>query len=182
MLGMVFTEFIELVEEKFSPEVADAMLTEAGAPHGGAYTAVGYYPFDEMAGMVGILARRTGVAADELLRQFGHHLLGRFSQGHGALFARHAGLFDFVASIDGGIHVEVRKLYDRATLPRFSVLGGDDRTMRLLYQSPRGLDALAQGLLEASAAHFGDPCRITSEPYDGPEGPGTVFLLERQAA
>ena len=40
MLGFVVTEFIELVEDKFSPEMADAVITDAAPPHGGAYTAV----------------------------------------------------------------------------------------------------------------------------------------------
>ena len=36
MLGLVFTEFVELVEDKFSPEIADAVIDEVAAPHGGA--------------------------------------------------------------------------------------------------------------------------------------------------
>ena len=47
MLGLVFTEFVELVETKFSPETADAVLDEVAAPHGGAYTAVRYHPHEE---------------------------------------------------------------------------------------------------------------------------------------
>ena len=41
MLGMVFTELVEMVENRFSPELADAVLQEAAPGHGGAYTAVG---------------------------------------------------------------------------------------------------------------------------------------------
>lgn len=179
MLGMVFTEFVELVEERFSPEVADAVIQDVATPHGGAYTAVGYYPHEEMLAMVGALSKRTGVAAPDLVKAFGHHLLNRFTQGHGEMFARSSNLFDFVASIDGHIHVEVHKLYDRAALPRFKVLSRTPTTMTLLYQSVRQMEMLALGLLEGAALHYGESCSITHTPYSGPEGEGTLFTLDK---
>lgn len=182
MLGLVFTEFVELVEEKFSPEVADAVLTEVAPANGGAYTAVGYYPHEEMVGMVVALSGRTGVPVPDLIKGFGGHLLGRFAQAHAPMFARHDNFFDFVASIDGEIHVEVRKLYDRAALPRFSVVSRDASVMKLLYQSPRALELLAQGLLEAAAAHYGESVDVSHEACDGPAGAGVLFTLARRGA
>jgi len=179
MLGMVFTEFVELVEERFSPALADAVLQDVASPHGGAYTAVGYYPHEEMLAMVGALSTRTGVAAPELVKAFGHHLLTRFTQGHGEMFARSTNLFDFVVSIDGHIHVEVHKLYDRATLPRFKVMSRTLTTMTLLYQSSRHLEMLAQGLLEGAAQHYREDCRITHAPYRGDQGDGVLFTLDK---
>lgn len=181
MLGLVFTEFIELVEDKYSPEIADAVIDEVAAPHGGAYTAVGYYPHEEMVAMVGALARQTGVPAPDLVRSFGGHLLHRFAAAHGDMFARHGKLFDFVASIHDEIHVEVRKLYDQAALPSFTVLSRDDRELRLLYQSPRAMEQLAQGLLEQAAVHYGEPCDISHAPYDGPQGAGVLFTLVKRS-
>ena len=181
MLGLVFTEFVELVEDKFSPEIADAVIDEVAAPHGGAYTAVGYYPHEEMMTMVGSLSRQTGVPAPDLVRTFGGHLLHRFAAAHGDMFARHGNLFDFVASVHDEIHVEVRKLYDQAALPSFTVLSRDDRELRLLYQSPRAMEQLAQGLLEQAAVHYGEPCDIRHAPHDGPQGAGVLFTLVKRA-
>ncbi|OYU90333.1 MAG: hypothetical protein CFE45_23865 [Burkholderiales bacterium PBB5] len=181
MLGLVFTEFVELVEDKFSPEVADAVLQDVAAPHGGAYTAVGYYPHGEMVAMVGALSARTGVLASDLLKTFGGHLLERFTQAHGGMFARHATLFDLLSAIDGEIHVEVRKLYAQAALPRFAVLSRDERCLGLLYQSPRRMEDLALGLMAAAARHYGEPCRISHSTYSGPEGDGTLFTGEKVA-
>jgi Haem-NO-binding len=179
MLGMVFTEFVELVEERFSPALADAVLQDVAPPHGGAYTAVGYYPHEEMLALVGALSARTGVAAPELVKAFGHHLLTRFTQGHGEMFARSTNLFDFVASIDGHIHVEVHKLYDKATLPRFTVLSRTPTTMTLLYQSSRHMEMLAQGLLEGAAQHYGEDCRITHAPFSCGLDEGVLFTLDK---
>lgn len=177
MLGMVFTEFVELVEEKFSPAMADAVLQDVAPPHGGAYTAVGYYPQEEIVAMVVALSQRTGVPVPDLIKAFGGHLLMRFTQLHPAMFKRCPTLFDLVASIDGHIHVEVHKLYDQATLPRFTVLTRSARQMTLLYQSPRHMEMLAQGLLEGVAEHYQQACQVSHAPYKGPEGDGVLFTL-----
>jgi hypothetical protein len=36
MKGMVFTEFVEMVESKFSPEIADQMIVNANVESGAA--------------------------------------------------------------------------------------------------------------------------------------------------
>jgi len=36
--GIVFTEFLDMVEDRFTPEVADRMITAAAVPSDGAYT------------------------------------------------------------------------------------------------------------------------------------------------
>lgn len=182
MLGLVFTEFIEMVEERFSPELADELIDAVGADHGGAYTAVGYYPHQEIVAMVGALSERTGVPVADLVRAFGRHLLGRFALGHPELFARHASLFDFLAAVDGQIHVHVHKLYEKAALPRFRVLARDDRRLQLLYESARSMEALAAGLIDGAADHYGEPVRIAQAPWAEQERRGTLFTIERTAA
>ena len=52
MLGIVFTEFMEMVEERFSPEVLDRIMEQAAPANQGAYTAVGYYPHEEILALV----------------------------------------------------------------------------------------------------------------------------------
>lgn len=48
MKGMIFTEFLEMVEEKFSMEMVDQILSESDLPSGGIYTSVGNYPHTEI--------------------------------------------------------------------------------------------------------------------------------------
>lgn len=175
MLGMVFTEFVEMVETHFSPEVADAILQQAAPADGGAYTAVGYYDHAELVAMVAALSERTGIAVPDLVRVFGKHLLGRFTELYPGMFSRCGSLFDFLASIDAHIHVEVRKLYGEARLPHFDVLERSPTYLRLRYRSPRSMEALALGLLEGAAEHYGQASEISAHPEEG--GDGTVFLI-----
>ncbi len=178
MLGMVFTELIELVEEKFSPEIADQMVEAAEREGGGAYTAVGAYPAEQVGLMVARLSELTGTPAADLVRAFGRHLLTRFAQSHPNHFDRHPEVFDFLAHVDSDIHVEVKKLYTNATLPRFKVLSRDADVMHLRYTSPRRLEALAIGLIEELGAYAGQPLQVTPQPDDE----GCTFVIRKVAA
>ena len=48
MKGMIFTEFLDMVEERFGLAVADRIIEAGGSSTGGAYTAVGTYDHREM--------------------------------------------------------------------------------------------------------------------------------------
>lgn len=179
MLGMVFTELIEMVETEFSVQMADAIVQDSGLAHGGAYTAVGYYDHQELMALVQALSARSGLGVDTLVRRFGHHLMSRFALGYPTFFAGGQGLFEFLVSVDSRIHVEVRKLYPEARLPRFELVACDARSLVLRYQSPRHMVALALGLIEGAVDHFKEPCRVWSEPV--PESTDFLLHVQREA-
>jgi hypothetical protein len=181
MLGMVFTELLEMVESRFSPELADRVLQRAQLAHGGAYTAVGYYPHEEVVRIVGALSAETGLPPDALVHAFGEHLLGRFATAYPEMFAGKPTLYDFLASIDGHIHVEVHKLYPEARLPRFEVLERSATHMRLSYRSPRQMGALAEGLLQGAAAHYREPQTLTASQDDALGPDCIVFELHARS-
>lgn len=180
MKGMVFTEFLSMVETRFGLEVVDRMIETAGVPRSGAYAATGTYPHEELIHMVSALSRITGLAVPDLVQSYGRQLFEKLA-GTFPQYVRHASsAFEFIASVDEYIHVEVRRLYPDAELPRFGhTVSEDGRTMMLEYRSPRRLDALAHGLLEGALAHFNEPASITRE--DLPDGRGSLFVIRRTA-
>jgi len=52
MKGIVFNEFIEMVEDKFGEDMVDDIIDESDLPSGGAYTTVGTYDHGELVTMV----------------------------------------------------------------------------------------------------------------------------------
>ncbi|WP_397607578.1 heme NO-binding domain-containing protein [Silanimonas sp.] len=175
MLGIVFTEFMEMVEERFSPEVLDRIIEQAAPANQGAYTAVGYYPHEEIVALVVALSEQTGLPAGALVQAFGEHLFGRFTQGYASLIDGRRGTIDLLCQLDGDIHVAVRKLYPEARLPRFHVMSREGDTLHLAYESPRGMEALAQGLIVGAIRHFGESLQVDWEhgTYEG--RPVSVF-------
>lgn len=166
MLGMVFTEFVEMVEESFSPELADDLLVSANLSHGGAYTAVGYYDFSEMLTLVTLLSERTGLPVPELLETFGRYLFHRLADGHQSMMKDQTDLFQLLSHLDDHIHPEVNKLYTDAKLPSFRVVTQTDSSIELDYTSERRLEALATGLIHGAAEYFNQPVTVNVHPSE----------------
>lgn len=182
MKGMVFREFIDMVEEAFSPEVADAIIVASKLSTDGAYTTVGTYPFEEMVSLVTNLSKETNLPVPALLRHFGIHLFGRFAVMHPEYVNPKNGVFGLLRDLDSHIHREVHKLYSGAELPSFSHEDlGDDRLV-LTYSSRRNMADFALGLIEGCIAHFRETIDI--QRLDLPEdehGAHTRFTLTRTA-
>lgn len=180
MKGVVFTEFLDFVAARFGEDMVDDIIDASDLPSGGAYTAVGTYSHAEMASLGGALAARSGLPIPALLRDFGEHLSARFAKHYPAFFSRSSELFDFLESIEGHIHVEVRKLYPDAELPSFTIESRAPDRLVMLYRSPRHLEALAEGLILGSARQFGVAVRVRHEPLEASDGEGARFVIERR--
>jgi hypothetical protein len=178
MKGVVFTEFLEMVEDRFDPAMADRIIQAAHVPSGGAYTAVGTYDHGEMWSLVAALSKATETSVPDLLRGFGQHLFGRFVAGSPQFFTGVGSAFDFLENLNRVIHGEVRKLYPDAELPHFEVLERKAGRMVLLYQSARHFGDLAEGLIQGCAEHFRESLSIRRENVGADSGSRVRFILE----
>lgn len=179
MKGVIFTEFLEMVEARYSAELVEELIATCDLPSGAAYTSIGTYDYGELVALVTVLSEQTGTPAPELVRAFGRYLLQRFTVGFPVFFADVSDTFGFLDRIEGYVHSEVRKMHPDAELPSFECRRVGDHAYEMLYRSTRGLADLAHGLIEASAEHFREPIMLTSE--DLSEGARTCvrFMLRR---
>ena len=177
MKGIVFTEFIEMVEEAYSPQVADEMITSSELASNGVYTSVGTYDHSEMVQLVTQLSRLTETDVVQLLQKYGEFLFAKFVQGYPVFFEGVDTAFDLLKSIEEHIHIEVRKLYPDAELPTFEYEQPHENQLILIYRSPRGMGHFARGLINGCIHHFGQP--IDVEQIDLSDGKGNVvkFVL-----
>jgi len=181
MKGVVFTEFLEMAEARFSLRVVDRVLTEVSPPSGGQYTAVGTYPHGELVALLLELSKETGISPQALLEAFGAHLFGRFVEQQPAFFASAPDAFALLRSVEGHIHVEVKKLYPDAELPSLVCSDDGPNRMILTYRSPRRLADLAEGLIRACAKHYGEDLALERDDLSGGKGEVVRFTLTRRA-
>ncbi len=177
MKGVVFTEFLEMVEETHSADTVDDIIDACDLEHDGAYTAVGTYHHREILALVRALSDVSGASAAELMRAFGRRLFNRFHQLYPAFFEGIHDAFDFLETVEHHIHVEVLKLHPDAELPSFGFEKLDDERVVMTYTSARPFADLAEGLIAGCAAHFEQALDIRREPLPG--GEGVRFLLAR---
>jgi hypothetical protein len=180
MKGMIFTEFLDMVETRFGLAVADRIIEASGGSTGGAYTAVGTYDHREMVRMVTALAEETHIPAGDLVRTYGEHLFSYFVRNYPEMFAGLNSTFQFLEKLDGFIHVEVRKLYVDAELPKFQKeTPADPNEMIMVYRSSRAFAGLAEGLMAGCTAHFGEQISIRKEDLSGGQGIVVRFTLAK---
>ncbi len=178
MKGLVFAEFLEMVENTFSLEIADRIITEAELPSGGAYTTIGTYDHHEIVTLVERLSAETGIAAPDLIKVFGTYLFGRFVAAFPQFFEVDSALA-FLQNIEGYIHVEVRKLYPDAELPVFECVMPNPDQLEMTYRSKRPFADLAEGLITACIAHFGGGIVLQRENLSN-DATSARFILIRQ--
>lgn len=179
MKGVVFTEFLGFVADRYGEDTVDDIIAASHLPSGGAYTAVGTYDHAEMMTMCSALADRTGEPIPNLVRRFGSHLGGTFARAYPAFFSRSDNFFDFLESIEGHIHIEVRKLYPDAELPTFEVKQRTPTQLVMEYRSPRRLSHLAEGLILGTAREFGVEVRVqTTRVEEGTAAEATLFVID----
>lgn len=177
MKGMVFTEFLELVDEKFSFETTERLIEMSHLPSDGTYTAVGTYDHREMVTLVSNLAVLTGIPVPDLLKEFGRHLFRRFLASFPTFFEGIQSSMEFLPRVDGYVHLEVRKLFSDVELPTFTCTIPEPGTMIMTYRSTRNLADLAEGLILACIDHFGEPLQVRRETSQG-DPPETRFFIQ----
>jgi hypothetical protein len=166
MKGVVFTEFMDMVEESFGMEMVDRIIAKSDLSTDGAYSAVGTYDHRELVRLVMSLSAETGTPVPDLLRAYGEHLFIRFSKRYPVFFQKPRSSFEFLNSVEHTVHVEVRKLYPDAELPRFRC-EIDGPRMTMLYESNHAFADLAHGLIAGCARYYSEDIRIERENLEG---------------
>lgn len=156
MKGIVFTEFMEMVEAKWGLDMVDDLIDAVAPDSGGSYTSVGTYAYEELVAYVVELQKITNIEVKDLVYAFGTYLAGSFVSKFPEFFEGANCTFDVLKKVDEHIHVEVRKLYSDAELPSFRYEELGDQTLKLFYESTRNLPDLAHGLIDGCAGHFGE--------------------------
>lgn len=177
MKGMIFTEFLEMVEERFSLGVVDQIIEAADLPSGGSYTAVGTYPHQELVQLVVNLSKETGTPVPCLLQTFGERLFQRFSVKYAHFLTHATSAFDFLEQLQSYVHAEVQKLYPEAELPHFDCVRLLDGRMKMLYRSHRSMGDLAQGLMVGCFRYFEEEVQIVRRELSNGSGTMEEFLL-----
>ncbi len=181
MKGVVFTEFLDMVEDVFGIETVDNVIeaSEDKLSTGGAYTAIGTYQHSEMITLVTQLSKETELPVDKLVYTFGKHLLGRFTSLYGHFFQEAKDTFDFLESIENYIHVEVRKLYPDAELPTFETQRISESKLVMDYYSERAMGDLAAGLIQGTIEQYGESITFDKENIAGTDGKKVRFTLTK---
>lgn len=178
MKGIVFTEFIDLVELKFGLEMVDKIIQQSTLESNGIYTAVGTYRFHEMLQLVTNLSQNTGISIDDLLLVYGEHFFNVIETSYPGLLASYNDPLDMLSSIESHIHVEVKKIYPDAELPTFLVEEKTANSLIMIYKSSRSMHYFGLGLMNKTFEHFNSIATIELEKIND-DGTEVKFIIHK---
>jgi len=164
MKGLIFNEFLEMVDKMFGYEMVDRIINESDLPNNGAYTSVGTYPHSEMVSLVTNLSKHTKITVPELLETFGKYIFKIFTKSYSTFVNSYTNSFELLSHVEDTIHEEVLKLYPEAQLPSIITKIRTDNEMVLVYKSSRAMSDLAKGLIYGCLNHFNEDADIKELP------------------
>lgn len=178
MKGLIFTEFLSMVEEIHSLDMVDEIINNCDLPSGGAYTSVGTYDHTEIVSLVCELSRLSEVEVNDLLKAFGTYLFTSLSKTYPDFVSKADDPLQFLEEVETYIHKEVKKLYPEAELPTFYCSRPNSHDeLHMIYESMRHMEDVCEGLIIGCMKHFGQNFSLAREKL--PDG-NELFILKKQ--
>ncbi|WP_430411087.1 heme NO-binding domain-containing protein [Kordia sp.] len=178
MKGIIFTEFLDLVEDKFGLEMVDQIITQSKLESEGIYTAIGTYRFSEMLQLLQNLSANTDISIDDLLLTYAEHFFSVIENSYPGLLATYKDPIEMIASIENHIHVEVRKIYPDAELPTFVVVEKTANSLTMIYKSSRAMHHFGLGLMNKTFEHFNSSAEIVLKKIKE-DGTEVKFIIHK---
>lgn len=158
MKGIVFNLLESIVTREHGLATWDALLERTKLD--GTWTSLGTYADEELNKLVGAASSALSIPAAEVVRWFGRQALGLFVERYPQFFEPHTTTRGLLLTLNNIIHPEVRKLYPNADVPEFDFDTSSDEILLVGYRSHRKLCAFAIGLIEGTAAHYGERATV----------------------
>lgn len=160
MKGIVFTEFLEMVEGKFGLEMVDTIIHQCQLNSNGIYTSVGTYNFAEMLKLLQSLSYNTDISIDQLLLTYGEYFFNSLKTSYPDLLKSYNDPIELLASVENHIHIEVLKIYPDAELPTFEMIDKSAKSLTMIYKSSRSMHHFALGLMNETFKYFNTSSNI----------------------
>jgi predicted hydrocarbon binding protein len=155
MQGIIFNALEEFVLDAADMEVWNDVIEQSQVASGGAYTAGVLYDDAEIVALASTLCDKLGVSLADGLKLFGKFLFG-FLLNRGPIeLKEYKDTQSLLADLEDVIHKDVKRIHPDAYTPFFEFRRSNDNEGELIYRSDRKMCAVAEGLVEGAAEHFG---------------------------
>lgn len=152
MHGLIFSSLRDFVISAHGRDAAQELF--AGEP---SYLLTESYPDERLLGLVSRAAAMTGAEEAAIVHDFGVFAAERtFTALYPAFYAIAGSAREFLLTFESRIHELVRATIPNAVPPRLAVSALGEDGVEIMYDSPRQLCVLLRGLVEGTAAHFGE--------------------------
>jgi Haem-NO-binding len=176
MKGIIYSELVGFLDVKGGPSFTEQVLEQADLPHGGAFSRVSRYPWEQAVQVVTSAANISGLDANDLCEEFGKFLFDRFTVLYTEIVERYPTAEGMLDHVESHIHEEVKVLYPDAVPPTVEARHEGDEYI-VEYTSHRPFAHIAYGLVQGCMKHFEDTRSISWIDRD-PTGKTAYFRIQ----
>ena len=181
MHGIIHLELQRFVIERHGEEAWRSVVDKAGLT-GEIFTPLRSYPDEQLVGLVGAAVELTSVNPTVLLEAFGEYLAPRYIALYGKLLKPEWRTLDVPEHAENTIHRVVRLREPGALPPRLQAQRISPNEIRMTYDSPRKLCAVARGIGRGIAAQFGEQLSIADSRCMLRGDPACVMVFTLESA
>lgn len=154
MKGIIFNIAESFIVEHHGEDVFDDIIAECTLETTEPFVGPGTYSDNDMMEILRVTTNKLGVDTNTVLRLLGHYTFGQLASRYPNFVENFTNPKKFLLTVDGIIHVEVRKLYQGTQLPVFQYLDTAEDELTITYYSKRKLYTFMEGLISGVGDYF----------------------------
>jgi predicted hydrocarbon binding protein len=159
MHGIIFAELKKYVQARHGDDTWKALLQRAGLKNS-VYLPIRDYPDAEVVAIVGAASEATGAPAGEILEDFGGFIAPDLLAMYRSLVKPEWRTLEFLENTEETIHRVVRIKDPTARPPELRCERVSASEVVVRYTSARRLCAVARGIVQGVADHYGERVEI----------------------
>ncbi len=171
MKGVIFNIAENFITDNFGEDILDEIIASCNLITKEPFVGPGTYPDEDLIEIVTKSSEKLHIPVPELLKKFGEYSFSKLAGRHPNFLIGFTHPKAFLKTVDGIIHVEVRKLYQGVQLPVFQYEDPSENELIITYFSERKLYSFMEGLINGVGTYFKYTITQTNRIYqkDGNE-------------
>lgn len=179
MEGIVFTEFLDMIEEMWGIASLDKIVDTTLAS-GGIYTIGGTYPPSELTHLVHRTHANTGEPIRRIYLLLGRRLFNKFTRLDKEVFEQYTTAFDFLDRLHEYLSGFVHRIHPDLETSDFISRRIGPSQMIVTYRSKKKLGDLAEGIIQGVFEHYAEEAEIFGEKVSE-TGDEVQFTIQKMA-
>lgn len=178
MKGVIFTEFLEMMEDLMGLEFTNQVIENAHLENKGAYTSVGFYQHQDIIKLMESLNHYVKNPRNMLLKSYGELFFYRLSAKYPQSLKKYGSTFNFLQQAPQLLDQEIRKLEPQASIPDIKTELLSPYSLHLYYYSEEKMSYLLEGLIHGCIGQFEEQISLKRENLDSEEKKVRFVLLK----
>lgn len=169
MVGFIFTELIEMVEERYGYEVIDRVILSLDLDSNGVYTSVKSYPDCEYFQLIDQLANEVGVDDESLQLDFGKFLFKSSLRRFAPILMDVDDSIGFFKTMHHHLNTNFSKIYPNDDFGLIKIKP-EKEYLSIYYRNDNKMSFMIEGVIKGACTHYHRDIEILKEFEKGRRG------------